>query len=104
MGKKEKAVDALVDDFQAMIKLVPKLSSFIKVHNEIVAGYLKYRKNGGAEIPGIEKHAGIKKQDIVPVSKAKKTTAGPESKDNKTETKVTAKAVAETKTKKKVKK
>jgi hypothetical protein len=104
MGKKEKTVDALVEDFQAMIKLVPKLGSFIKVHNEILEGYQKYRKNGGAAISGIEKYAGIKKQDAAPAVKAKKTTVKPESKTDKPETMAAEKTVVVKKTKKKAKK
>lgn len=72
MGKKEKTVFALAEDFQAMIALVPKLESFIKVHKEIAAGYQKYRKNGGEAIPGVEKHFGIKEQSSTPSLKVKK--------------------------------
>lgn len=61
MGKKKKTVFALAEDFQAIIAMIPKLESFIKAHEEIAAGYQKYRKNGGATISGIEKHVGIKK-------------------------------------------
>ena len=61
MGKKKKTVFALSEDFQAIIAMIPKLESFIKAHEEIAAGYQKYRKNGGAAISGIEKHVGIKK-------------------------------------------
>jgi len=60
MSKKEKKVFAAAEDFKAMIAMVPKLEAFLKVHNEIAAGYQKYRKGGGASIPGIEKHMGIK--------------------------------------------
>jgi len=60
MSKKEKSVFVLADDFKTMIAMVPKLEAFLKVHNEIAVGYQKYRKNGGASIPGIEKHLGIK--------------------------------------------
>jgi len=60
MGKKKKTVFALAEDFKAMIAMIPKLESFIKAHEEIAAGYQKYRKNGGAAISGIEKHMGIK--------------------------------------------
>ncbi len=73
MGKKEKAVFVLAEDFQAMIAMVPKLEAFLKVHNEIAAGYQKYRKSGGAAIPGVEKHLGIKKQDGAPPLKTKET-------------------------------
>lgn len=60
MAKKKKSVIAVTEEFQAMIAMIPKLEAFIKIHNEIVAGYRKYRKNGGASIPGIEKHIGVK--------------------------------------------
>jgi len=62
MGKKKKTVFALTEDFQAMIAMIPKLESFIKAHEEISAGYQKYRKNGGAAISGIERHMGIKER------------------------------------------
>jgi hypothetical protein len=97
MSKKEKAVFALAEDFQAMNAMVPKLEAFIKVHNEIAAGYQKYRKNGGDAIPGIEKHMGIKKQDSTPALKAKKTAKA-------TEAKAPAEGTETKKTKKKVKK
>lgn len=61
MGKKKKTVFVLAEDFQAIIAMIPKLELFIKAHEEIAAGYQKYRKNGGAAISGIEKHVGIKK-------------------------------------------
>lgn len=60
MSKKEKSVFLLAEDFKAMIAMVPKLDAFLKVHNEIAEGYQKYRKNGGAAIPGVEKHLGAK--------------------------------------------
>jgi hypothetical protein len=81
MSKKEKSVFALAEEFQAMIAMVPKLAAFIKVHKEITAGYQKYRKNGGAAIPGIEKHlpfkadkspSSVKKKEPAPVAKALK--------------------------------
>ncbi len=95
MSKKEKSVFVLADDFQTMITMIPKLAAFLKVHNEIAAGYQKYRKNGGASIPGIEKHIGIKEQKSVPASKTKMTAVV-------TKTKVTD-GISEVK-KKKVKK
>jgi len=73
MSKKEKTVFALAEDFQAMIAMVPKLEAFIKVHKEIAAGYQKYRKNGGAAIPGIEKHLAVKEEKNTPVIKKKET-------------------------------
>jgi hypothetical protein len=83
MSKKEKAEFALAEDFQAVITLVPKLEAFIKVHKEIAAGYQKYRKNGGAAIPGIEKHLGIKEAASTPSPKKKETAIITESKDTK---------------------
>jgi hypothetical protein len=73
MSKKGKTVFALAEDFQAMIAMVPKLEVFIKVHKEIAAGYQKYRKSGGAAIPGIEKHFAIKEEKNTPVIKKKET-------------------------------
>jgi hypothetical protein len=103
MGKKEKAVASLVEDFQAMIKMVPKLESFIKVYNDIAAGYQKYRKNGGDAIPGIEKHLGIKIQDAASQPKVKKS--GEKSKTKvKPETKTPKETTAAPKAKKKAKK
>jgi hypothetical protein len=75
MSKKEKAVLALAEDFQALIALVPKLTTFIKVYKEIGTGYQKYRKNGGVAISGIEKHLGIKEEKIAPVLKKKEAVA-----------------------------
>lgn len=80
MSKKEKAEFALAEDFQAMITLVPRLEAFIKVHKEIAAGYQKYRKNGGAAIPGIEKHLGIKEATSTPSQKKKETATITETK------------------------
>jgi hypothetical protein len=88
MSKKEKTLFALTEDFQAMIKMIPKLEAFFKVHNEIAAGYLKYRNNGGTSIPGIEKHLGVKKQPVIPPVKAKKTDKATEIKAPKEETAV----------------
>ena len=96
MGKKEKAVLVLAEDFKAM---VPKLEAFLKVHNEIAAGYQKYRKDGGVAIPGIEKHLGSKKEALIPSTKAAKATK------NKKDSKANApqEVVAVKKAKKKVK-
>ncbi len=60
MGKKEKKVRALHEEFRAMLNLVPRLEELLNIHNEIANEYLKYRKNGGDAIPGIEKHVGGK--------------------------------------------
>jgi hypothetical protein len=97
MSKKEKSVFALAEDFKAMITMVPKLEAFIKVHNEIAAGYQKFRKNGGDAITGIEKHLGIKEVTSVPSPKKKETAKA-------TETKAPKQVTAAIKTKKKVKK
>jgi len=80
MSKKKSTVFVLAEDFQAMIVMIPKLGAFLKAHNEIVAGYQKYRKNGGASIPGVEKHLGIKKQPVIPSIKAKKADKAPKAK------------------------
>lgn len=95
MGKKEKKVFALTEDLQTLITIVPKLEAFIKVHKEIAAGYQKYRKNGGVEIPGIEKHLGVKEQKSASPVKTKEIAAKKEVKAPKEGT--------ETITKKKVK-
>jgi hypothetical protein len=97
MSKKEKTVFALADDFKAMITMVPKLEAFIDVHKEIAAGYQKYRKNGGAAIPGIEKHMGIKDVGSAPSPKKKETATATKVKAPKEDT-------AAINTKKKIKK
>ena len=71
MSKKEKTVFVLAEDFKAMIAMVPKLEAFLKVHNEIAEDYQKYRKNGGASIPGLEKHLGAKTPKTTVESKVK---------------------------------
>lgn len=63
MSKKHKKECSLAEDFQAVTAMIPNLKSLIKTHEEIAEGYQKYRKNGGAEIPGIEKHLGFKEQN-----------------------------------------
>ncbi len=83
MGKKEKSVFVLAENFKAMIAVVPKLEAFLKVHNEIAAGYQKYRKNGGASIPGVEKHLGVKSQPVAAAVKTKKKEKTPETKPPK---------------------
>jgi len=75
MGKKEKKVCALVDEFQAMINLVPKLKDLLRLHKEITEGYQKYRKNGGAAIPGLEKHLGSKEPKKAAPVKAEKAVS-----------------------------
>jgi hypothetical protein len=69
-----KTVFALAEDFQSIIAMIPKLESFIKAHEEIAAGYQKYRKNGGAAISGIEKHVGIKELKSTLSKTSKKST------------------------------
>jgi hypothetical protein len=103
MGKKEKAVFTLAEDFQAVVSLVPKLTVFIKAHKEIAEGYQKYRKNGGAAIPGIEKHLGIKEEKSAPSKISKESAKIKEVKVPK-EVKATVESTAAKKTKKKVKK
>ena len=75
MGKKEKAAFALAEDFKAVIALLPKLESLIKVQKEIAAGYQKYRKNGGEAIAGIEKYLGVKAEIPAPSAKTKEAGA-----------------------------
>ena len=60
MSKKDKKACSLPVDFQAVIDMIPRLKSFIKIHQEIAEGYQQFRKNGGVEIPGIEEHLGCK--------------------------------------------
>jgi hypothetical protein len=60
MSKKDKKICSLPEDFQAVIDMIPRLKSFIKIHQKIAKGYQQYRKNGGIEIPGIEEHLGCK--------------------------------------------
>ena len=74
MGKKKKTMLALAEDFQAIIAMIPKLKSLIKAHEEIAAGYQKYRKNGGAAISRIEKHVDIKELNSTLSITSKKTT------------------------------
>ena len=97
MSKKEKTVFALAEDFKVMIAMVPKLEAFIDVHKEIAAGYQKYRKNGGAAIPGIEKHLAVKEASSAPSPKKVETATAAKVKAPKEET-------AAIKTKKKIKK
>ncbi|HBA73183.1 MAG: hypothetical protein A2X82_07655 [Geobacteraceae bacterium GWC2_55_20] len=73
MGKKEKNVTALAEDFQAISTLVTRLESVSKAHREIAAAYQKYRKSGGAEISGLEKHLGIIEKESTTSSKEPKT-------------------------------
>jgi hypothetical protein len=96
MGKKEKAVFALAEDFKTVIAMVPKLEALIKAHKEIAAGYHKYRKNGGNAIPGIEKYLGIEEKTAL-LSKMKNKAAV-------TEAKASEEAVEAKKVKKNVKK
>ena len=82
------------EDFQAIIAMMPKLESFIKAHDEIAAGYQKYRKNGGAAISGIEKHVGINKLKNTLSITSKKSTVLKASKDGSLALKTKKKAAA----------
>jgi hypothetical protein len=76
MGKKDRKTCSQTDDLEVSFKkVVPKLEALFSVHKEIEAGYQKYRKNGGAAIPGLEKHLGAKKVETSTAPKAEKTTA-----------------------------
>lgn len=103
MGKKEKAVFTMADDFQAVVSLVPRLTAVIKVYKEIASEYQKYRKKGGAAIPGIEKHLGIKEEKIAPPKISKESSKIKEAKVPK-EVKATVESTVAKKTKKKLKK
>ena len=61
-------------------KMVSKLEALFKVQKEIETGYQKYRKNGGASIPGLEKHLAAKKIEKSPAPKPEKTASKPEPK------------------------
>ena len=80
MGKKEKSATAVAEEFKTLIAMVPKLAAFLKTHNEIAAGYQKFRKNGGDAIPGVEKHLGIKIEKCTPAKKSKKAEKSAEAK------------------------
>ncbi|GEM_PF-4849225 len=58
MGKKDKKELSLEDDIQVVISMLPKLEKLLKTHKEVTKEYQKYRKNGGDEIRGLEKHLG----------------------------------------------
>lgn len=73
MSKKDKKACSVTEDFQAVIAIIPKLEGLIKAHREIAEGYQIYRKNGGDEIPGIEKHLGFKEQSSGKCEKLKKS-------------------------------
>lgn len=106
MGNKESKANVLAKDLQSMTGLIRKLEAFLKTHSEIAAGYQKYRKNGGASIPGLEKHLGIKEQTGAPSKKTKKPAKTAKAKVPK-EAKAPKEAVEMTavkKTKKKAKK
>ena len=77
MGKKEKSAAGLTEEFKSLVAQIPKLEKLLKMYDEISAGYLKYRKNGGAAIPGIEKHLGIKIPVAQPEANKKVPTAKP---------------------------
>jgi hypothetical protein len=73
MSKKDKKSCSVAECFQAVIAMIPKLEGLIKAHKEIAEGYQIYRKNGGDEIPGIEKHLGFKEQSCENCEKLKKS-------------------------------
>lgn len=77
MGKKEKSAAGLTEEFKSLVAQIPKLEKLLKMYDEISAGYLKYRKGGGAAIPGIEKHLGIKMPVAKPEAKKADSTAKP---------------------------
>src|SRR6266568_1472452 len=83
VGKKEKKVWALHEEFQAMITLVPKLEELLSIHKEMSEGYQKYRKNGGDAIPCLEKHLGIKESGKTTPVKAEKVKSTKDSKESK---------------------
>jgi len=87
-------------------KMVAKLEALFKVNKEVEAGYQKYRKNGGAAIPGLEKHLGVKKTEKSPAPKPEKAASKPEPKTSaKAEAPaVSAKAAPKKKSAKKSKK
>jgi hypothetical protein len=58
MSKKDKYDFCLTADCQAIHDLIAKLKSLVKSYEEIALEYQKYRKEGGVEIPGLEKHLG----------------------------------------------
>jgi hypothetical protein len=58
MSKKDKKDFSSDDDVQAIITMIPKLERLLETHKEVTKEYQKYRKNGGDEIPGLEKHLG----------------------------------------------
>lgn len=73
MSKKDKKVIFGAEDSQAVIAMIPKLKGLMKTYQEIAEGYQMYRKNGGDEIPGIEKHLGFKEQISKHSEKTKKS-------------------------------
>ena len=87
-------------DFQEVVSMIPRLESLVKIHTEIAEGYLSYRKSGGAEIPGIEKHVPLREKGCESCDKEKK-------KENKKKNKgpeVIARKETEEKKAKKIKK
>lgn len=61
ISKKDKMELLPEDDVQAVIAMVPKLEKLLETYKEVTKEYQKYRKNGGDEIPGLEKHLGCSK-------------------------------------------
>ena len=62
MSKKDKKECSVAEDLEAVMTMIPKLEGLIKTHKEITKAYQMYRKNGGDEIPGLEKHLGSREQ------------------------------------------
>lgn len=73
MSKKDKKTLSLEDDVQAIISMIPKLEKLLKIHKELTKEYQKYRKNGGDEIPGLEKHLGCSELDCGHCGNTEKT-------------------------------
>lgn len=96
MSKKDKKKDvSMAADFQEVVSMIPRLESLVKIHTEISEGYLSYRKSGGAEIPGIERHLPfrekgcescdtMKKKEKKKKSRSSEGIAGEDAKETKT--------------------
>ena len=96
MGKKDKKELSLEDDVQAVISMLPKLEKLLKTHKEVTKEYQKYRKNGGDEIPGLEKHLGCSENTCCNCGDKEKTvkkedSTKPETAEGTTKTKKTKK-------------
>jgi len=75
MSKKDKKELSLEDEVQAVISMIPKLERFLKTHKEVTKEYQKYRKNGGDEISGLEKHLGCSENTCCNCGNEEKTVA-----------------------------